>query len=182
MSRRTGTFRWLPVLTVLVATLAMLGNDLVLARKAGGGARGGGAGMSRIGPAASGSVRTPRRATPARQSETRRDVRDQRRDLKRDVRDTRRDVKQDVRDTRRDVRDELRDVQRDHREWHEDRWKRRTGAALTRAAFRSLSCTSNIIIVSGVTYYRCGGTWYRRAQQSGDVVYIVVTQPAGYVN
>jgi uncharacterized membrane protein len=172
MSRRTGTFRWIPGLTMLVASLAMLGNDLVLARKGGGG----GAGMSRGGPAASGSVR-PR---PARQPNKQPDVRDSRRDVKQDVRDERREIKQDVRDERRDMRDEIRDEREDHHEWHEDRWKRRAGAALTVSAFRALTCTTSTIVVGSVTYYRCGGTWYQRAHQGGDVVYIVVTAPAGY--
>ena len=110
------------------------------------------------------------------------DVRDHRRDVKRDVHDTRRDVKQDFRENRREVRDEIRDERRDRYEWHEDRWERRAGRALTRSAYLSLSCTSDIIIVSGITYYRCDSTWYRRAHQDGDVVYIVVVQPAGYVN
>jgi hypothetical protein len=173
MSQRKRTFRLLPLVTVLVAFLAMLGNDLVLARKAGGG-------MSRSGPAASGSMRSQ----PAQKRETRReakqDVRDTRRDVKQDVRDTRRDVKDDVRDTRREVRDEIRDEREDHHEWHEDRWKRRAGAALTISAFRALTCTTSTIVVGSVTYYRCGGTWYQKAHQSGDVVYIVVTAPAGY--
>lgn len=171
MSQREGTFHWVTVLTVLVASLAMLGNDLVLAK--GGGGRGGGAGMSRGGPAASGSVRPQHRATPARQPDTRRDVRDNRREVKQDVRDNRRDVKQDVRDERRDVRDDIRDEHRDHH-------VRRAGAVLTISAFSALSCTSSTIIVGGITYYRCGNTWYNRAHQSGDVVYIVVTAPAGY--
>jgi hypothetical protein len=188
-----GTFRWVPVLTVLVAALAMLGNDLVLARKAGGG---GGGGMSRSGPAASGSVRTQRSAKPAKKPDTRRegkqDARDTRRDVKQDARDTRRDAKDDVRDTRRDVKQDNRTTRRvvgheireerreDHHEWHEDRWKRRAGAALTISAFRALTCTTSTIVVGSVTYYRCGGTWYQQAHQSGDVVYIVVTAPAGY--
>lgn len=162
MSQRMRTFRLLPLVTVLMAFLAMLGNDLVLARKAGGG-------MSRSGPAASGSMRSQ----PAQKRETRREV-------KQDVRDTRRDVKDDVRDTRRDVRHEIRDEREDHHEWHEDRWKRRAGAALTISAFRALTCTTSTIVVGSVTYYSCGGTWYQRANQGGDVVYIVVTAPAGY--
>jgi len=184
MSRRMGTFRWVPVLTVLVAALAMLGNDLVLARKGGGGGKGGGAGMSRSGPAAGGSVRTQRSAKTPQKRDTRREVkqdaRDTRRDVKDDVRDTRRDVKDDARDTRRAVRHEIRDEREDHHEWHEDRWKRRAGAALTISAFRALSCTTSTIVVGSITYYSCGGTWYQRANQGGDVVYIVVTAPAGY--
>ena len=136
--------------------------------------------MSRSGPAASGSVHPQHRATPARQSDTRRDVSDNRREVKQDVRDNRRDVKQDVRDERRDVRDDIRDERRDHHEWHEDRWKRRAGAALTISAFRALTGTTSTIVVGSVTYYSCGGTWYQRANQSGDEVYIVVTAPAGY--
>jgi hypothetical protein len=182
MSPRKGTIHWMPVLTVLVALLAMLGNDLALARKGGGG---GGAGMTRGGPAASGSVRPQRSAKPAQKRDTRlevkQDVRDTRRDVKDDVRDSRRDVKQDNRTTRRVVGHEIREERHeDHHEWHEDRWKRRAGAALTISAFRALSCTTSTIVAGSVTYYSCGGTWYQRANQGGDVVYIVVTAPAGY--
>jgi hypothetical protein len=31
-----------------------------------------------------------------------------------------------------------------------------------------------------VSYYNCGGTWYNRGYQGGNVTYIVVNAPPGY--
>lgn len=71
---------------------------------------------------------------------------------------------------RKDFRD---DVRRDRRRW-------RVGTSLTAAAFRNLSCRSEVIVIGHVTYYRCGGSWYRRVYTAGTVTYIVVEVPAGY--
>lgn len=73
-------------------------------------------------------------------------------------------------EARKDFRE---DVQRDRRRW-------RIGTSLTAAAFRNLGCRSEIIVIGNVTYYRCGGGWYRRAYTAGTVTYIVVEVPAGY--
>jgi hypothetical protein len=91
--------------------------------------------------------------------------------------DDRQDRRDDLRDDRRDYVDDVRD---DRRDWYDDRYRRRVGVSLTFTAFRSLSCTSTLIVVGGVTYYRCGSDWYSRAYHGGNVTYVIVTAPAGY--
>ncbi len=149
-------YRWISCFTVLLVSSSLALQ--VEARGPGNGHRGGGGSFSRSGPAARGSVRPTRHAKPARKSGRR---------------DTQRDIREERRDTRRDIREE-------HHDWHEDRWRRRVGAALTISVFRSLTCGVQRIIVNGIVYYRCGGTWYRRGNQGGDIVYIVIKAPAGY--
>ncbi len=77
-------------------------------------------------------------------------------------------------DNRRDVRDDFRD----------DRRKRRAFRALTRSAFRALSCRprSVIVVTSGIPYryYSCGSVWYQQGYQGTQVVYVVVVAPPGY--
>ncbi len=68
----------------------------------------------------------------------------------------------------------------ERREFYEDRWRRRVGARVTVVAFRALTCEQRVIIVDGVVFYGCAGNWYRRQVQTGTVVYVVVTAPAGY--
>jgi hypothetical protein len=58
------------------------------------------------------------------------------------------------------------------------------GTAITASTFSAATtkaaCTLEEIVVAGVTYFRCGSTWYSRAMQSGEVRYIVVAPPPGY--
>jgi hypothetical protein len=135
-------------LLALIVGVFMLAADFAEARRGGGGA----AGISRSGPAASGSVRGNR-------GDARRDVRDDRRDFRRDRYDDRRDFREDV---------------------YRDRRRVRAARAISASAFRNLSCRSEIIVVGNVTYYRCGGGWYQRAYHGGSVTYVIVTAPAGY--
>jgi hypothetical protein len=65
-------------------------------------------------------------------------------------------------------------------EFYEDRWKYALGASLTAATFRTLSCTSTTVLVSGVTYTQCGTSWYQRGYSGGSTTYVVVHAPAGY--
>ncbi len=116
----------------------------------------GGGGFSRSGPASSGMVHSGNRGKQrdARKADNRRDARRA--------------------DKRRDAREDFR----------EDRRKRRAFRALTRVAFRALSCRprSVIVVTSGIpyTYYSCGSTWYWQAYQGTQVVYVVVVAPPGY--
>ena len=77
-------------------------------------------------------------------------------------------------------------LRRHHDEWHgydeyyDDAWKFAVGASLTYAAFSALTCNTTTVIVSGVTYYQCGPTWYNRAYAGGSVTYVVVNAPPGY--
>lgn len=85
-----------------------------------------------------------------------------------------RDARGDRGNYRRDARDDRRD----------DRRKRRAFRALTRSAFRALSCRprSVIVVTSGIpyTYYSCGSVWYQQGYQGTQVVYVVVVAPPGY--
>jgi hypothetical protein len=139
------------ILGGLVSTLL---TDVADARP---GARGGG-GAKRSGPASSGSVRGSHR-------DNRRDRTNNRRDNRREVGDNRREARHDVRDERKEFR--------------EDRVRRHRVRHISRAAFRSMSCRATVIIVNGISYHSCGGTYYERVYQSGAVVYIVST-PQGY--
>jgi hypothetical protein len=145
-------------LFTIFALVSALQVDYVDAR---GGARGGGA--MRSGPASSGSVRGGHR-------DNRMDRRDNRRDRTDNRRDNRREVKDNRHENRKDVRDE-------RREWHEDRWRRHRTRHITRAAFRSLSCRTTVVVANGISYYSCGGTYYERVYQGGTVVYVVVSAP-----
>ena len=143
-------------------------------------------GAARGGPASGGTIRTrpaarPSRSAPAARGPSRGDARDVRRERRGDVRDVRKERRDDVRDVRKERYEHRRDYRKERHEWYEDRWKRRTiGGTLTIAAFSSLSCTTTTVLVSGVTYYRCGNDWYQRAYRSSEVVYIVVQAPSGY--
>ena len=54
------------------------------------------------------------------------------------------------------------------------------GTAITASAFSALTCTPTTVVVGAVSYYSCGGTWYTREYQGGNVTYVVVNPPAGY--
>ena len=142
-----------------------------------GGRRGGGGrSFSRSSPARSGSVRGSRpssgrsfsRSSPARSGSVQ-----GRRAYGRNPQATRRAGRSGRRDVRRDVRSEI----HEHNEWHEDRWKFAVGTALAISAFRALSCATSTVVMDGVTYYRCGSTWYNRAYSGGNVTYVVVIPP-----
>ena len=139
---------------VLVLTVTLGGMVAALTPDFADGARGGGrggGGASRSGPASSGSVN--------RHSNNRRDRKDNRRG-------DRREVREDARDERR--------------EYREDRVRRHRARHLTYAAFRSLSCRTTVVIVNGISYYGCGGSYYERVYQGGSVVYVIVAPPPGY--
>ncbi len=51
------------------------------------------------------------------------------------------------------------------------------GAAMSASAWRAQSCTPTAVLVSGVTYYQCGGTWYTRSYSGGSVTYVVTSNP-----
>jgi len=43
----------------------------------------------------------------------------------------------------------------------------------------SVPCET-VVIVGKATYYNCSSTWYWRAMEGGEVVYIVSPAPPGY--
>jgi hypothetical protein len=58
------------------------------------------------------------------------------------------------------------------------------GTILTAVAFEdmheSTACSMSQVVVSGVTYIRCGDNWYNQAMSGGQVTYVIVAPPAGY--
>ena len=51
------------------------------------------------------------------------------------------------------------------------------GSTMTAAAFSAQATTCTKVIVSGITYYQCGSTWYQPTTQGSQVTYIVVNPP-----
>lgn len=52
------------------------------------------------------------------------------------------------------------------------------GAAASSDYVTSVPCATTEV-VNGSTYYHCSSTWYRRGYEGGEVVYIIVSPPAG---
>ena len=51
------------------------------------------------------------------------------------------------------------------------------GATITAAAFSAMAVPPTPVVVSGVTYYQSGSTWYQPVYQGGQVTYVVVNPP-----
>jgi hypothetical protein len=51
------------------------------------------------------------------------------------------------------------------------------GSTITAAAFSSMAVAPTPVVVSGVTYYQSGSTWYQPMYQGGQVTYVVVNPP-----
>ncbi len=176
MRTRLGrSVRFSLTLFCVAVSVGMLAAE-VSARGRGGGGRSR-PNVSRGGPASHGSMRpsrspggSGRRPGQTRPAGSRRDPRGGARDTRRDRVDDRREFRSDRAEFRQDVRSE-------RREWYEDRWRRRVGASLTLATFRSLSCSTTIVVVGNVAYHRCGTDYYRRYVHGGSVTYVVVVAP-----
>ncbi len=58
------------------------------------------------------------------------------------------------------------------------------GTALSSAAYSSMrtetGCKPSDVVVDGITYMKCGSTWYNRVMQGGTVNYVVVAAPPGF--
>ncbi|MGH8755483.1 MAG: hypothetical protein ACREU0_06615 [Burkholderiales bacterium] len=59
------------------------------------------------------------------------------------------------------------------------------GAAGVGAAARTtpvvvLPCSATVMTINGVTYYRCGTTYYTQSYSGGSVVYVPSAPPPGY--
>jgi hypothetical protein len=48
------------------------------------------------------------------------------------------------------------------------------GATITAAAFSAMAVPPAPVVVSGVTYYQSGSTWYQPMYQGSQVTYVVV--------
>jgi hypothetical protein len=51
------------------------------------------------------------------------------------------------------------------------------GATITAAAFSAMAVAPAPVVVSGVTYYQSGSTWYQPVYEGGEVTYVVVNPP-----
>ena len=51
------------------------------------------------------------------------------------------------------------------------------GATITAAAFSAMAVPPAPVVVSDVTYYQSGSTWYQPMYQGGQVTYVVVNPP-----
>jgi hypothetical protein len=51
------------------------------------------------------------------------------------------------------------------------------GATITAAAFSAMAVPPTPVVVSGVTYYQSGSTWYQPVYQGGQVTYVIVNPP-----
>lgn len=164
---------------------------------------GGGRGMMRGGPAASGSFQRAR-ARPqrgnygtrnrgygrdfshagqpklrynegGRDRQDRYDQRQQNRDERRDNRQDRFDRRQEQIDERQDFRKE---VYKDRKEYYNDReeWyenRWRRGLYISVGSWNTMGCTYDTVIIDGIRYYECNGVRYERVYRGGEVVYIV---------
>ncbi len=161
----------------------------------GGGGRGGGSfshggggrpNVSRSGPASGGSF--SRGASSRRggnfDSRSRGDRQGNRSSNQSDRQSSRNDNQGDRQDNRNDRYDDRQDNRNDRyddrKEFYQDRRRFAVGATMTAAAFGALTCASRTVVVNGISYYGCGGTWYNRAYAGGAVSYVVVDAPAGY--
>lgn len=153
--------------------------------------RGGGGGFSRGGPAAGGGFSSrPAARQPARQAPRQETRRIQPDDHDRD-RGDRQDYRDDAREDRQDYRDDAREDRQDYLddEWDDHHHDYHGGAAFVTGVAVGAAASSNYVtsapcnttvVVSGLTYYHCGSTWYSRGNEGGEVVYIIVSPPAGY--
>jgi len=122
-----------------------------------------------------------------------------RQDYRDDARGDRQDYSDDARGDRQDYADDARGDRQDYYEdnyrhghgnyyYDDNDWGRAfaagaivaVGTAVAVSAFQSTDCPSSQTMVGDVAYYQCGSSWYTKGYQSGDVVYIATSPPAGY--
>jgi len=164
-------YPFISIAVIFVFCMTTLISSMVDAR-----GRGGGGGFSRGGPAAGGGF-SSRAATRQPTSQRNRDPAD-RQDRRDDVREDRQQHRDDAREDRQDYLDDEWD---DHH--HYGGVGVVTGVAVGAAAstdyVTSAPC-STTEVVNGSKYYHCGSSWYSRGYEGGEVVYIIVSPPAGY--
>ncbi len=176
MRTRPGRSVWLSLTLFCVALSVGLLAAEVSARGRGGGGRSR-PNVSRGGPASHGSMRPSRSPGGSGRRPVQTRPAGNRRGPRGGVRDTRRDRVDDRREFRSDRAEFRQDVRSERHEWYEDRWRHDVGARLTLATYRSLSCSTTVIVVDKVAYYRCGTDYYRRYVHGGSVTYVVVVAP-----
>ena len=169
---------WLTGL-MIASVICFLAMDFAEARRGGGGGRG----MMRGGPAASGSFNRSRvrpQRSVSRQNVNRGNMnrdnmnrgninqgqgnRQDRFDQRQENRQERFDQRQENIDERQDFREEVykdrKDYYEDRQDWYEDRW--RVGAFLTVSSWNRMGCSYTTVLVNGITYYDCNGVRYER--------------------
>lgn len=190
MTARYGN--WMTGLAI-ASIICFLAWDFAEARRGLGG--GGGRGMMRGGPAASGSfnrarvqpqrsfsrqnmnrgnmnqARMDRGNMDQRQSD-RQDRFDQRQENRQERFDQRQENIDERQDFREDVYKDRKDYYEDRQDWYEDRW--RAGAFLTVSAWSRMGCSYTTVLVNGITYYECNGVRYERVLRGTEVTYIIV--------
>ncbi len=78
------------------------------------------------------------------------------------------------REARERRRENIRDAHRD--EYRERRYREELGTTYLSDYWDDDQCEAEVV-VDGITYYACGGNWYRRAYSNGEVNYVVVEGP-----
>lgn len=120
-------------------------------------------------------------------------------DIRQSNRTERADGRQDVQINRQDeITQRQSNRQRAYDDHHDDHWDNwgpwgyaaagaavvagayAVGTVISAATYGALSCAPTTVIVGGVTYSRCGTTWYQPTYGGGGVTYIVVAPPPGY--
>jgi hypothetical protein len=46
--------------------------------------------------------------------------------------------------------------------------------------YSSQSCSDEVVVVDGYSYYSCNSAWFGRTYYGGEVIYTVVDAPPGY--
>ncbi|MEM8961481.1 MAG: hypothetical protein AAGD38_08390 [Acidobacteriota bacterium] len=128
------------------------------------------------------------RRVEVRQTQERRDLRDDRRDERRedrqDHRDDRRDDRQDVREERREDRQDFREDRREDW-WRYERWERwedwvdfrrtvRTARLVAGMIFAALPPTYTVVVIDGEVYYVHEDVHFIEVVRDGVVCYEVV--------
>jgi len=176
------TFKIVVVVTMALFSLLLVAEVMARGGGGGGGGRGGRGhhgGHSRMGPARGGSFSARPRTSSSTTSRPTKTLRDTRRDPSRPVPDVPPKAVDEKRpdDLQRHKRrhDEIKD---EHWDRYHDRHDRRVVGTVYRGDDFSTDYCEASVAVSGVTYYQCENTWYKRAYSGGDVRYIVVDAPA----
>ena len=157
--------------------------------------RAGGRSFSRRGPASRGSFSSrpsvSRRPSPQLQrqnqlsSSNRQGTLGTNRNKSRDQsREDRRIDKGDREEIKEKLQEKIKDRLEDREDYIDDHWDSHRGFAVVGVASAaylvSLPCTTTAVVVNGVSYYKCGSTWYKRGYSGSQVVYIAVDAPPGY--
>jgi hypothetical protein len=186
--------------TFLVATVTLA----FIAVEADARGRGGVGGYSRAGVASGGSfsARAGERSSQQAGRQTERqtdqgDLQDDRQQWKDDNREDKQDSSEDRQEERQDFVEDNDDHWDNHRDdWDDDDGEFLAGAivgatvvgvaaaastpAPTTVYVTTLPCDATAVAVDGVSYYKCGDSWYTRGYAGSQITYLSVPPPAGF--